>query len=107
MGQDIFTADERAAIDGAEDAYQRRWQDMTPGSIGYPNMTITAVFDSPVKEKSPHRDLTGYSRIIFGDGDERITVSNNGGLVLNVQPHCRIVVIPMNSGQVMIEARPL
>ena len=106
--QDISEADERAAIDGAEDAYQRRWQEMTPGSVGYPNMKVEAIFDSKVKELSPHKDLTGYSRIVFGKGKDTVTANvNSGKLVLTSQPHYRIVVIPMNSGQVMIEARPL
>lgn len=89
-------------LEGAEFEHQAR------GSVGYPNMKVEAVFDSKVKELSPHRDMTGYSRIVFGEGADCIEACVNGGfLVLRSRPHCRIVITPMNSGAVRIESAPL
>lgn len=103
--QAITDADLRSAVDGAEDDYKRGYGN---ADVPYPNMKIEAIFDSPIKEKSPCIDLTGYSRVIFGEGNSRIEASViSGKLVLYSAPASGLVVVPMNSGAVRIETQPL
>ena len=82
--------------------------DPNSGVVGYPNLKVVLRFDSMVKEKSPTVDMTGYSEIIIGEGDDEITISvTSGQVILRTKLNCRLVLFPMSNYSMRIEARKL